>query len=333
MPPLETPSSIPDPPPELLAFIREGKEFLLAGHEEPDGDCVGSQLALASALTRLGKSARPCSAGPFEKRPEIRAYQSRFTAPEGIAPGPERVIILDCASPERTGSLEAALRGRPLAVVDHHATASPGAFPPGAPRYVVPQAPAATVLVLALIRALGLAPTPEEAQLLLFGLCTDSGFFRHVGAGSGAAFAAAAELTRLGASPKAVYDAIHGGKSLASRWLLARVLSRARPYYGGKLLVSTEEYEETREFGQDGRDSDSLYQLLQAVEGVEAIVIIRQESPRRCALGFRSRDRVDVGAIAKKFGGGGHKNAAGHIMDGTIADIYPVVLRAFEAVW
>ncbi|GHT84548.1 phosphoesterase [Spirochaetia bacterium] len=318
-------------PPALLDFIHKGSKFLLAGHKEPDGDCVGSQLALASVLRRMGKEVIPCSAGPF-KRTEIKPYAAAFIPRPGDAEREGgRLIILDCSCRERTGDLAGFVEGLPAAVIDHHAT---GDF--SVPhsnivaRYLNPEAPATTFLVLELIDALGLSPTTEEAELLLFGLATDTGFFRHVDQGGAETFRSAARLIDAGASPKKVFQAINGGKSLDSRVLMGKVLSAARSFYGGKLLLSTESLEDTKRFGLEGRDSDNLYQLLQSVAGVEAIVIIRQESPENCTVGFRSRDSVNVGAVAAGFGGGGHKNAAGLSIAGTIAEIEPKILEAFR---
>ncbi|MDR1058756.1 MAG: bifunctional oligoribonuclease/PAP phosphatase NrnA, partial [Treponema sp.] len=313
-------TSGPEAPAELLEFITAGRKFLVAGHKEPDGDCVGSQLSLVSLLRRLGKEAIPCSAGPF-KRPEIKVYESLFIpAPDENQRGDARVIITDCASPDRTGDLAPFLKGLKTAVIDHHGT-GPHDVPEGGPLFLDGKAPSATFLVQKVFDGLGMEPTPEEAKLLLFGLCTDTGFFRHTDTAGAATFEAAARLIRAGASPKETFAAINGGKSLESRILMGRVLARTESYFGGRLLLSTEEYEEIRRFGVEGRDSDSFYMLLQAVAGVEAIVIIRQENPGRCTVGFRSRDRIDVAAIAAAFGGGGHKNAAGLSAPGTAAEL------------
>jgi phosphoesterase RecJ-like protein len=107
------------------------------------------------------------------------------------------------------------------------------------------------------------------------------------------------------------------------------ILGRAKACYGGKLIVSSEKYEETQELGAQGRDSDALYQLLMAVKGVEAVVIVRQEKPDSCSLGLRSRDWVNVAEVARRFGGGGHKNASGALVSGVIADLEPRVIDAF----
>jgi phosphoesterase RecJ-like protein len=320
-------------PAEMVDFIKTGSKFLVAGHKEPDGDCVGSQLALVSALRRMGKEAIPCSAGPF-KRTEIMPYADRFIAkPDEKDRNGARVIVTDCSALHRTGGLEPCLKGLPLALIDHHAMGDHPSLKDGALIFRDPHAPSVTFMVLALIEALGLIPTAEEAEFLLFGLCTDTGFFRHVDERGAETFAYAGRMIAAGANPKRVFQAINGGKSLNSRKLMALVLSRAEEHFGGKLILSFEEYEETQNFGLEGRDSDNIYQLLQSVAGVEAIVVIRQESPEKCAIGFRSRDQVDVSAIAAAFGGGGHKNAAGLAVPGTIAEWRPKILDAFEKVF
>ncbi|MDR3343589.1 MAG: bifunctional oligoribonuclease/PAP phosphatase NrnA [Treponema sp.] len=320
-------------PQELLDFINKGDKFLVVGHKEPDGDCVGSQLALTSVLRRLGKEAIPCSAGPF-KRTEIMPYQDRFISAlsekerEGA-----RVLVMDCSAPHRTGDLAPALDGLPCAIIDHHATGQYADDRVEGPLFLDPNAPSVTFMTLGLIEALGLKPTPEEAEFLFFGLCTDTGFFRHVDAGGAETFAYASRMIRAGANPKEVFQAINGGKSLSSRILMGILLSRTQGYFGGKLMLTTEGYEDTQRFGLEGRDSDSLYQLLQSIAGVEAIVIIRQETPQNCTAGLRSRDTVDVAKIAAEFGGGGHRNAAGLSVTGTIEAIRPRILKAFEKVF
>jgi phosphoesterase RecJ-like protein len=321
-------------PVNFISFIKEGSKFLVAGHKEPDGDCVGSQLALVSALRRLGKEAIPCSAGPF-KRTEVLAYARRFTAlPAEKDRDKARVIIVDCGSFDRTGDLEPLLRGLPRGIVDHHIV---GTFPPDDkdnPVFLDPNAPSTTFMVLELIESLGLSLTREEADLLLFGLCTDTGFFRHLDERGSEAFSRAAQLVRAGGNPKQIFNAINGGKSFNSRILLGIQLSRAEEYFGGKLIYTCEEYEETRRFGLEGRDSDSLYQHLLSVEGTEAAAVIRQESPEKCTVGLRSRDRVNVALIAADFGGGGHKNAAGFSREGAlIAELKPKLIVAFGKVF
>lgn len=318
-------------PPGLIDFIKTGGKFLVAGHKEPDGDCVGSSLALCSVLRRLGKEAIPCSAGPF-KRTEIKPFETLFTnAPSEEERRGARAIVVDCSSADRTGDMETYLKGLPLALIDHHSAG----VQPGEKTvlFLDPDAPSVTFMILALIEALGLSPSREEAEQLFFGLCTDTGFFRHVDEAGAETFSYAYRLIRAGANPKKAFNAINGGKSFNSRILLGIQLSRAEEYFDGKLIYTSEEYEETQRFGLEGRDSDSLYQLLLSAANVEAIVVVRQETPEKCTVGLRSRDYVDVAAVAADFGGGGHKNAAGFAAAARIAELKPKILDRFKQIF
>jgi len=321
------------PPRELLDFIREGEKFLIVGHKEPDGDCLGSQLALASVLRRIGKGTILCSAGPF-KRSEVKRYEPLFVSSPDTK-GIERAIVIDCSSIDRTGDIEPYLNGLSIAVIDHHDNRKTGEGEPAylAACYIDADAPSTTFMVMKVLKAMGLKIRRDEAEFLFFGLCTDTGFFRHVDGEGAETFEAAAALIRSGANPKDAFSAIYGGKSLDSRRLIGHILLRAEPLFGGKLVVSSEEYEETCRYSYESRDSDILFQLFQTVDGVEAIVIVRQETPENCTISFRSRSWVDVGKIAESFGGGGHKNAAGCIIPGSIADLKPLVIKAFAGVF
>ena len=316
------------PPLDLLNFIREGNKFLVAGHKEPDGDCLGSQLALASLLQRMGKEAILCSAGPF-RRSEVKPFEHLFCAePDG---SDARVIIVDCASLDRCGALEPFLKNLPLAVIDHHKTGNPR-LPDKDQKaifYIDSNAASTTLMIMRIIEALGLDMCREEAEYIFFGLSTDTGFFRHIDSSGSEIFDDAAALIRSGANPRETFQAVYGGKSLNSRILLGHALLRVESFYDGQLVLSSEEYEETCTYGKEGRDSDSLYRLLLSVSGVESVVIIRQETPDNCTVGLRSNSWVDVGNIAETLGGGGHKNAAGISITGTIAELKLKIINAF----
>ncbi|MCL2765411.1 MAG: bifunctional oligoribonuclease/PAP phosphatase NrnA [Treponema sp.] len=320
-------------PAELIEYIKKGSCFIIAGHKEPDGDCIGSQLALRSALLRLGKKAIVCAEGPY-KRTELRDFIGQLVSnpfDSGHNYSDARVIIADCSGRERTGELYDFLDKFPCAIIDHHAAVT---HPPStlqAPVYVDANSPSCTLLVYKIIKALGLELTKDEATLLLFGLCTDTGFFRHMTEKNAGAFEAAADMIRSGASPKEIFNIINGGKSLSSRILTGNILSRTESYFDGRLLISWETLDEYNTFGLESRDSDILNQLLLSVKGVEATVIIRQECADNCTVSLRSIDKIDVSQIASSFDGGGHKNASGLTMKGTISFVKQNMLNSFSA--
>ena len=125
---------------------------------------------------------------------------------------------------------------------------------------------------------------------------------------------------------------MNSGKPFSTRKLLGIMLSRAEQYFNGKLIVTYETLEDTNLYGKEGRDSDSLYQLLLSVDEVQAVLFVRQDTDKTCTAGFRSKDVIDVSAIAAKFGGGGHKNAAGLSTEGTLDTLLPKIISEFEKV-
>jgi len=319
----------PPVPNELVEYIKTSSNFIVAGHKEPDGDCIGSQLALCSAIRRLGKEAIACSAGPY-KRTELKNYVTQFSdAPKELIPN-AKVIIVDCSGKERTGELMQHIKKYPCAVIDHHAAVSHAPSTLNAPVYVDPSSPSCTLLIYKLITALGLQLTEEEATLLLFGTCTDTGFFRHLTERNSFVFDAAAHMVRSGANPKKIFNTINGGKSLNSRILIGHILSRTESFFDGRLLISSETLEEYDSFGIESRDSDTLNQLFLSIDGVEATAIIRQECAESCTVSLRSVDNINVAQIAASFNGGGHKNASGLTMKGDISFVKEKMLIAFS---
>jgi phosphoesterase RecJ-like protein len=315
---------------QFLSFLGAYQHYFLIGHKEPDGDCVGSQLALASFLRRQGKTVDLVSVGPFAKT-EIASYAGMFlkTLP-AVLPEKSAAVVIDCSSFSRTGLDQAALpENFPLGFIDHHR----GAAPEATAVCIDDTAPAVTCLVQTLIESAGLVPTREEAEYLLFGLCTDTGFFRHLDSGSSAVFAMTSRLVAAGASPKSAFYMMNGGKSLASRQLMGQALQRLESHYNGRLLVTWLDLEDQERFGLEGRDSDLLYQLLMTIGNIEVAVVLRQESAQDCTVGFRSLNSVDVAAIAGSFGGGGHRLAAGLHIKGTVAELKSRILAAFEPVF
>lgn len=310
-------------PETLFQFIDTYDRFIICGHREPDGDCVGSQLALSRFLEKIGKASLCVSPGPFN-RPETEAFEPLFAASvtEEFQGESTAVFITDCSTIERTGSFQEILRPYPTAVIDHHSSGEDF----GDARYIVPKAASTTMLIYQLFREKGLTPDQETADYMLFGIATDTGFFRHLGPGAPEVFSIAAELVTAGASPNDIHRRIFGSRTLKSRQLLGTLLHRTESRYGGKLLVTYQTLEDLAAYGKYNKDSDTLYMLLQGISGVEVVVLVREEDEEECSIGLRSNNDVDVGVIAQNNGGGGHKKAAGFTRRGRRADITADIL-------
>ncbi|MBQ3965372.1 MAG: bifunctional oligoribonuclease/PAP phosphatase NrnA [Treponema sp.] len=311
-------------------FLSSHDFFYVIGHKEPDGDCISSCLGMASLLDAKKISYQLLSAGPF-KRTEIRDKADLFSNVPSFLSEPERkktgLIILDCSELSRLGEIDGDLSGLDTFIIDHHKTASVSEN-----CIIDPSSPATATLVQQLYERIIGQPSKDVAETLFFGLSTDTGFFRFLKDDSAEVFKAAARLVEAGANPRQIYDKMTGGKAYSTRKLLGIMLNRAERYYNNKLIVTYETMEDTRKYGQEGRDSDALYSLLLACDGVEAVLFLRQETEHNCTAGFRSRDAVDVSAIAAKFGGGGHKNAAGGSIEGKIETLIPAICKEFAKV-
>ncbi len=318
------------PPAGVVPFISSSGRFFILGHREPDGDCVASQLTCAGLLSSLGKTVSVHSVGPFD-RPEIETFAGEFSSSipdQALAEPGAAVLIVDCSTPDRTGALGARVAGRPTLVIDHHSSGEDF----GTVRFVVPTAASTTMLVLSLFESFAVEPTPEQAKLLLFGLCTDTGFFRHLGPGAEETFRMVARLARLGTSTAEVFQMVYGRRNLDSRKLLARMLERTESHWDDRLLLSWQTIEDRGMVGQFQRGEDDLYRLLQTVKGNQVVIFIKEEAPGEFSVGLRSTAAIDVGAIAGSFGGGGHRQAAGFDADGPLERIRKSMLEVFAPV-
>lgn len=312
-------------------FIETHEQFIIAGHKDPDGDCISSSLGVSYILENLNKPFTLINNGPF-KRSEIKQYGEMFASEIPFMSNDDikktGFIIVDCGEITRLGEI-GDTKGFDFFIIDHHKTSSPLE---GSVSIIDPTSPAASCLVQMLYEGIVGKLDKKAADTLFFGLSTDTGFFRFLREDSANVFELTARLVTAGANPNKMYDRITGGKPYSTRKLLASTLNHAERYLGGKLVVAYETLEDTKKYGQEGRDSDMLYQALLSSEGVEAVVFVRQETEHSCTAGFRSRDEVDVSVVASHFGGGGHKNASGMSRDGKLDTLIPEIVKEFSKI-
>lgn len=317
---------------EFLGFIKGHSFFYVAGHKEPDGDCIASCLGIKAILEHFGKPFQMLSAGPF-KRTEIQQYESIFSNEMDFLSEDERkktgLIIVDCSELSRLGEIEGDLKNLDTFIIDHHKTSG---CPENAKAIIDSESPAAALLVQVLYEKTIGTPDKKLAEILFFGIMTDTGFFRFLSSKDSSVLVLVSHLLEAGADPRKTYDKINSGKPYSTRKLLGVLLGKAETYLEGKLVLTYETMEDTRKFGQEGRDSDLLYSALLSVKDVEAVAFLRQETENTCTAGFRSRDKVDVSIVASKFGGGGHKNASGLSCEGRLESLIPSVVKEFARI-
>ncbi len=306
---------------------KDKRRFLVLGHKEPDGDCVASQIVVSHFLNRLGYETLLLSEGPFD-RPEIAEFASLFrdTFAEDEIRETDRAIVVDCSTSDRVGSFEFVLKKVETLVIDHHSSRK--AF--GDVSIIDSNAPSVTYMIQHIVSEMGYDIDAYEAKLLLFGLCTDTGFFRHIEGNEIDVFNSVSSFVTKGVTLKDIFYMMYGNRDITKRKLLSKMLNRVRSYDDNKILTTFQTIEDRRSVRGFSRGDDELYMLLQTVKNNEVVVFIREEERGGCSVGLRSRDKIDVGKIAGEFGGGGHKLAAGFDTDVDIEETETIVVERLK---
>lgn len=297
---------IPENLKELVA--RHGR-FLISSHSNPDGDAIGSELALLRLLRQAGKRAliwnfHP-TPGTYRALPDSATIHVGAEPPSGFPGAFDCAVVLECPTLDRTGIADA-LAGLPLLNIDHHL----GNAGYGVANWVDTSAPAVGVMVAALARDLGLAVDPATADCLLLALVSDTGGFRFSNA-TPDAFEAAAVLVREGAQPERVSQWLNESQPEGAVRLLGEMLATLELHAGGRVATVHLTQAMFARAGAVPGDSEGLVDTPRTIAGVEAVALLRETGPGQWKVSLRSRGPVDVQAVAQRRAGGGHKNAAG----------------------
>lgn len=316
-------------PQQVLDWINKHSTFLILGHKDPDGDCVGSQLAMTSFLKRLGKNPIPLSRGAF-KTTEVKNYEKFFvkdmTEEELSKLDNPAIIVLDTSTQDRLGVFAYLTDKYPTLVIDHHVAGEDF----GSIKWAEPSAPSTTYMVQSIIETMTGTISQQEAFYVFYGLATDTGFFRFLEENSSHVFNSAARLVDAGISPRKLYLATQKGQTIRSRKWLGMMLSNMELLCDGKFVIFSETLEDRKRFPDEDRQTDLLYNLILDTDYCEAIAAIREESENVCKVSMRSKTYLDVASIAKSFGGGGHKHAAGFEIKTRLEDIKATIKSMFE---
>jgi bifunctional oligoribonuclease and PAP phosphatase NrnA len=312
--------------------IRSNDRFLLVTHENPDGDALGSLLATKLALDQLGKDSVMYLYGDAPLPKEYGYMELSGVVREPPPDAAERVLVaLDCANETRMGPDLTLIEDAPLTLdIDHHHDNS--RF--GDINLVVGDASSTGEVLRDVFRELGVEVTPEIAEALYTAVVTDTGRFQYSNT-TPKALRLAAELVEAGADVHRVFQDVYESVEFAKLKLLARAFERAQVYEGGRLVVSYLLRSDFTELNVAEAYSEGIIDDLRAVDGAEMAALIREPPrregpPRRVSL-RASTDELDVSAIARKSGGGGHRQAAGFSSDASIEDITEFIHREFLA--
>jgi phosphoesterase RecJ-like protein len=298
---------------QVLSELRGSDRFCLVTHEHPDGDALGSLVAMHRVLTALGKDSVMLMAADEFPLP----YEYRFFDLEGLTTVPptdlvERTIIfLDCGNIDRTPLNVVKGDDTHILNVDHHHDNTHF----GTVDLVDPESSCTAEIVWDLMRALGVEPDQETAEALYVGLVTDTGKFMYENTGP-RAHVMAAELIEAGVDTHAIYRRLYEDMPYAKLELLARALKHVERHDEGALTVAHLSRDDFRLAGAEDSYSEGIIDHLRSVEGTKVAALARElvdeSGCGRKKVSLRSTDgEVDVSAIARAAGGGGHRQAAG----------------------
>jgi phosphoesterase RecJ-like protein len=298
---------------EVLEELRRADKLLLTTHENPDGDALGSLLAMHWILEQLGKDAEMYMSPDEFPLP----YEYRWMAFEGVLVAPpddidERLVVfLDCGNIDRMPVDFLRREGMRILNIDHHHDNT--RF--GTVNLVLPEASCTAEIVYDLAVELGAQITPEIADALYVGLVTDTGRFMYENT-SPATHRMAAGLIEAGVQPHAVYRRLFEDLPYRRLQLLARALASLSRYDDGAITLVTLTRRDFEDTGAVETDSEGIIDHMRAVEGTKVAVLVREllADDRRdtSKVSLRATDgTVDVSRIARELGGGGHRQAAG----------------------
>lgn len=316
----------------VLDRVLADSKFVLATHENPDGDAIGSLYAMHELLVRLGKDSQMFLApDDLPLPPEyafVQPHEALQAPPADIAQ--RTVVFLDCGNIDRNSA--AVLRdGAHLVNIDHHHDNT--GF--GTINHVVPGASSTAEIVWDLMGALGVAPSGRVAEALYVALITDTGRFMYENTGP-RAHEMAAELIAAGVDVQNVYRRLFEEMPIGKLKLLARALGGVRTYDEGRMTIAVVTRADFAECGADDGDYEGIVDHLRAVRGTKLAALAREVPPLsggwRCKVSLRATgDDVDVSAIARGQGGGGHRRAAGFTTELAFEQIVALLRREIAA--
>jgi len=314
---------------KIVETIRVRQRFVISSHSRPDGDSIGSQLAAAYALRALGKQVTVVNADPapppLMQFPGVAEIVIAERVPgTDVAPGDDAAaIIMECGDLARTGV--AGLERFFVINIDHH----PGNTAYGQANWFDATAAACGELVFDLVRALRVPLTREIATHIYLAILTDTGSF-HYSSISPRTFDICRETLEAGVDPVMVARNVYDSNNMGRLKLFGAVLSAMQIDPTARIAIVYLDHEMARQAGGTYEDTEGLINLPLTVKEIQAVVFFKQSEGDEYRVSMRSKGDIDIGSIAKAFGGGGHKNAAGCTVTGPVDALQKMFIEKIE---
>ncbi|MDE3156184.1 MAG: bifunctional oligoribonuclease/PAP phosphatase NrnA [Acidobacteriota bacterium] len=306
--------------------LRRRHRFIISSHARPDGDAIGSELAMAAALRALGKQVRVINADPTPAmlEPFPGAADIEIAPAVPAETDADAVLVMECSDLARTGV--AGLDRFFVINIDHH----PGNTGYGALNWFDGSAAACGEMVFDLVQALGVPLSAEIATPIYVAILTDTGSF-HFSHLSPRTFDICRQALEAGVDPVRVARQVYDSNTMGRLRLLGAVLNDMEVAVDGRLAVLYMDPALMAKTGATTDDAEGLINQPLTVRDIVAVAFIKQVQGDEYRVSLRSKGEVDIGAIAKAFGGGGHKNAAGCTITLPLARLKPLLVERLGA--
>jgi phosphoesterase RecJ-like protein len=311
---------------QISQLFRTQNTFLVLTHYRPDGDAVGSQLALLLVLEGLGKTVEAWNEDAVPAKFRFLPASDRITRPPGEPKDFDVVVAIDTSTWQRVGAAAQRIGHRKHFInIDHHVSNEKFAEL----NWVLPEAPASGEIVFDLIKRGGFPLTPDIATCLFAAISTDTGSFRY-GSTTAASLRAAAELVDTGINVGEICRQVYESYPYARLMLLQKALAQLQLADQKRIAYTWVTIEMFEESGAKREDTEGLIDYARAIEGVVVAILFEElPEPGRFRASLRSKHpKVDVDSIARRFGGGGHREAAGVRFSGESHEIERQLLAA-----
>ncbi|MBQ3835407.1 MAG: bifunctional oligoribonuclease/PAP phosphatase NrnA [Elusimicrobia bacterium] len=308
----------------ISAIIKESRTFFVAGHTKPDGDALGSGLALSSMLRRMGKKVTHCSIDPVPSDMMFIPQANKIKITNKVKDTFDCAIILESINFDRMGDIISPEQAKKIINIDHHLAHNNF----GDVNYIVPTSSSVSELVYDVFKNLKIAPTKQEAENLYIGIVTDTGRFQQLNTTANSHLVTA-ELLNYGVNSNNLCKKLFSTLELPKIKLYGLALSNIKTAFNNKFIYTKITKEMFDKTGSSYTDTDGIINYCIAVPTAVVGCILKQETPNTVKVSFRSIEKFNILDAIKGFDGGGHKNAAGCTIHADMDTAEKQILKAF----